>query len=99
MNTIFMNSENSKTSDPHRLLLILTDKMRRKDKYVALSNHSIYYARKNTKKSYRNNKFKISAPTWNEEFELPDGNSVSDFKDYFEHIFKKHGSFHKNIHK
>ena len=63
MNTTFMNSENSKTSDPHRLLLILTDKMRRKDKYVALSNHSIYYARKNTKKSYRNNKFKISAPT------------------------------------
>ena len=45
MNTIFMNSENSKTSDPHRLLLNLTDKtdVRRKDKYVALSNLSIYY--------------------------------------------------------
>ena len=87
MNTIFMNSENSKTSDPHRLLLILTDKMRRKDKYVALSNHSIYYARKNTKKSYRNNKFKISAPTWNEEFELPDGSySAPDIQNYFECI-------------
>ena len=87
MNTIFMNSENSKTSDPHRLLLILTDKMRRKDKYVALSNHSIYYAWKNTKKSYRNNKFKISAPTWNEEFELPDGSySAPDIQDYFECI-------------
>ena len=45
MNTIFMNSENSRTSDPHRLLLNLTDKvhMRRKDKYIALSNLSIYY--------------------------------------------------------
>ena len=52
-----------------------------------------------SKKSCKNNKFKISAPTWNEEFELPNGNSVSDFKDYFEHILKKHGSFHKNIHK
>ena len=52
-----------------------------------------------SKKSCKNNKFKISVPTWNEEFELPNGNSVSDFKDYFEHILKKHGSFHKNIHK
>ena len=45
MDTIFMNSENSKTSDPHRLLLKLTDKtnLRRSDKYVALSNRSIYY--------------------------------------------------------
>ena len=45
MDTIFMNSENSKTSDPHRLLLNLTDKidLRRKDKYIALSNLSIYY--------------------------------------------------------
>ena len=96
-----MNSENSKTSDLHGLLLNLTDKknLKRRDKCVALSNLSIYYAWKKIKKSYKNNKFKISAPTWNEEFELPDGNSVSDFKDYFEHIFKKHGSFHKNIHK
>ena len=46
MNTIFMNSENSKTSDPRRLLLNLTDKMdlKRKDRYIALSNLSIYYA-------------------------------------------------------
>ena len=74
MDTIFMNSENSKTSDPHRLLLNLTDKinLKRSDKYVALSNLSIYYTWKNIKKSYKNNKFKISAPTWNEEFELPD---------------------------
>ena len=72
MNTIFMNSENSKTSDPHRLLLQLTD-LRRKDMYIALSNLSIYYTWKNIKKLYKNNKFKISAPTWKEEFKLSDG--------------------------
>ena len=68
-----MNSENSKTSDPHRLLLNLTEKidLRRKDQYIALSNLSIYYTWKNIKKSYKNNKFKISAPTQNEQFELP----------------------------
>ena len=94
MDTIFMNSENSKTSDPHRLLLNLTDKinLKRSDKYVALSNLSIYYTWKNIKKSYKNNKFKISAPTWNEEFELPDGSySISDIQDYFECISEKHG--------
>ena len=95
MDTLFMNSENSKTSDPHRLLLNLTDKidLRRKDKYIALSNLSIYYYTwKNIKKSYKNNKFKISAPTWNEEFELPDGSySISDIQGYFEYILKKHG--------
>ena len=60
-----MNSENSKTSDPYRLLLNLTEKidLRRKDQYIALSNLSIYYTWKNMKKSYKNNKFKISAPT------------------------------------
>ena len=70
-----MNSENSKTSDPHRLLLNLTDKinLKRSDNYVALSNLIMYYTWKNIKTSYKNNKFKISAPTWNEEFELPDG--------------------------
>ena len=70
MDTIFMNSENSKASDPHGLLLNLSNKidLRRKDKYVVLSNLSIYYIRKKVKKSYTNNKFKISAPAWNEEF-------------------------------
>ena len=62
-----MNSGDSKTSDPHRLLL------RRKDKYVALSNLNIYYTWRNIKNSYKNNTFKISALIWNEEFELPDG--------------------------
>ena len=59
---------------------------------IALSNLSIYYTSKNIKSSYNNNKFKISAPTWNDEFELPDGSySISDIEDYFEYILKKHG--------
>ena len=81
MDTIFINSENSKTSEPHRLLLNLTDKinLKRSDKYTALSNFSIYYSLKNIKRSCKNNKFKISAPTWNEKFDLPDRlHSVSD---------------------
>ena len=91
MDTIFMNSGNSKTSDPHRLLLNLSDKinLKRSDKYVVLSNLSIYYTWKNIKKSYKNNKFKISAPTWNKEFELPVGSySVSDIQYYFKYILK-----------
>ena len=69
MNTTIMNSENSKTSDPHRLSLNLTDKtdLRQKDKDIVLSNLSIYYTWKNIKRSYKNNKFKISALTWNKE--------------------------------
>ena len=93
MDTIFMNSENSRTSEHHVLVLKLTDKLdlRRGQKTVALSNRSIYYTWKNIKSSYNNNKFKISAPTWNEEFELPDGSySVSDIEDYFEYILQKH---------
>ena len=93
MDTIFMDSENSRTSEYHVLVLKLTDKLdlRRDQKTVALSNLSIYYTWKNIKSSYNNNKFKISAPTWSEEFELPDGSySVSDIQDYFEYILKKH---------
>ena len=91
MDTIFMNSENSKTSE-YVLGLKLTDKLglRRGQKTVALSNLSIYYTWKNIKSLYNNNKFKISAPTWNEEFELPDGSySKSDIQDYFEYILRK----------
>ena len=89
-----MNSENSKTSEWHVLILELTDKLdlRKGEKIIALSNLSIYYTWKNIKSSYNNNKFKISAPTWNDEFELPDGSySVSNIQDYFEYILKKHG--------
>ena len=88
-----MNSENSKTSEHRVLVFKLTDKLdlRGSQKTVALSNLSIYYTWKNVKSSYNNNKFKISAPTWSEEFELPGGSySVSDIQDHFEYILKKH---------
>ena len=65
--------------------------LRSGQKNVALSNLSIYYTWKNIKSSYKNNKFKISAPTWSDEFELPHGSySISDIQDYFEYILKKH---------
>ena len=89
-----MNSENSKTSMLHVLTLKLTSKLdlRLGEKVIALSNLSIYYIWRNIKSSYSNNKCKISAPTWNDEFELPDGSySVSDIQDYFKYILKKHG--------
>ena len=94
MDSIFMNSKNSQTSKPHVLILKFTDKLdlRRGENRIALSNLSIYYTWKNMKSSYNNNRFKISAPTWNDEFELPDRSYlVSDIQDYFEYILKKHG--------
>ena len=92
MDTIFINSEKSRTSEYHVLLFNLTNKIDlRSEKTVALSNLSFYYTWKNIKSSYNNNKFKISAPTWNEEFKLPDGSySISDIQDYFQYILKKH---------
>ena len=70
-----MNSENSKTSKPHVLILKLTNKLdlRKGETIIALSNLSIYYTWKNMKSSYNNNKFKIFTPTWNDRFELPGG--------------------------
>ena len=88
-----MISENSKTSQSHVLILKLTNKLglRIGEKIIALSNLSIYYTWKNIKSSYNNNKFKISAPTWNDKFELPGGSySVSNIQNYFEYILKKH---------
>ena len=79
---------------PHILKLKLTSKLdlRISEIVIALSNRSIYYTWKNIKSSYNHNKFQISAPTWNEEFKLPDGSySVSDIQDYLEYILKKHG--------
>ena len=76
-----MNSETSKPSKPYVFILKLTNKLdlRIEEKIIALSNLSIYYTWKNIKSSYNNNKFKISALTWNDEFKLPDGSySVSD---------------------
>ena len=86
MGTIFMNSENCKTSKPNVLILKLTNKLdlRIGKKVIASLNLSIYYTWKNIKRSYNNNKFKITAPTWNDEFESPDGSySLSDIQDCF----------------
>ena len=94
MDTIFMNSENIKTSKTHVLKLKPKSKLdlRIGEKVFALWNLSIYYTWRNIKSSCNNNKFKISAPTWNDEFELPDESySVSDIQDYFKYILKKHG--------
>ena len=89
-----MNSENSKTPKPHILILKFITKLdlRIGKKVIALSNLSIFCTWKNIKSLYNNNKFKISAPTRNDEVELPDGSySISDIQDYFEYILKKHG--------
>ena len=99
MDTIFINSENSKTSEYQVLLLNLTNKKDlRSEKTVALSNLSIYYTWKNIKGSYNTNKFKISAPTWSEEFNLPEGSySITDIQNYFKYILKKHGENVDNL--
>ena len=89
-----MSSGNSKMSEPHVLILKLTDKLdlRRGETIIALSNLSIYHTWKNITSSYNNNKFKISAPTWNDKFELPDRSySASNIQDYFEYILKNYG--------
>ena len=89
-----MKSDNSKSSKRHILKLRLTSKLdlRLGKKMIPLSKLGIYYTWKNIKGSYSNNKFQISAPTWNEQFKIPDAcYSVSDIQDYFEYILKKHG--------
>ena len=94
MDTIFRNSENSKTSEPHVLLLNLTDKLdlRRGEKSLIKSQYLLRNTWKNIKSSNNSNKFKISCPIWNDKFELPYGScSVSDIQDYFEYILKEHG--------
>ena len=99
MKTIFMNTENSTANEPQRFRLDLTDKLNLKNpnKNMALANLSIYYTRKNIKSEYNNNKFKISAPTWNDTFDLPDGSySIADMQGYYEFIIKKHERFSEN---
>ena len=76
-----MNTENSKTNVSRRFILDLADKLNLKNpkKNMDLVNLSTYYTSKNIKSEYNNNKFKISAPTWNETFDLPDGSySIDD---------------------
>ena len=93
METIFMNTENSNMNEPHKFLLNLSKRLdlRSSNKHVALQNLSIYYTWKNIRKQYKNNKLKIIAPTWNDNFELPDDYySMSDIQDHIEYIIKKH---------
>ena len=99
MEAIFMNTENSKTNEPHRFRLSLADKVNLKNpnKKIVLGNLSIYYTLKNIKSAYNNNKFKIFAPTWNDTFDLPHGSySITDIQYYFEFIIKKHETLTEN---
>ena len=94
-----MNFEDSKIYDLYRLLLNLSDKinLKKNDKYVAFSSLSIYYTWKNIKNSNKNNKFEISASTWNNDFELLDRSYfASDIQNYFEYIIKKHDTLTDN---
>ena len=94
-----MNTLNSKTNESNKLMYQLTDKLNLKNpnKNMALANLSIYYTWKNIKSEYNNNEFKIFAPTWNDNFDLPNGSySVSDIQDYFEYINKKHETIADN---
>ena len=99
METFFMNTKNSKTNEPDRFKYDLIDKLYLKNpnKNMALGNLSIYYTWKNVKSTYNNNKFKISAPTWNETFDLPDGSyNISEIQGYIEYIIKKHKTIGEN---
>ena len=99
METIFMNTENSKTNEPHRFRLSLADKLNLKNpnKNIALGNFSIYYTWKNIKSAYNNNKFKIYTPPGNDTFDLPHGSySIADIQNYFEFIIKKHETLTEN---
>ena len=99
METFFMSTKNSKTNEPYKLKYDLIDKLdlRNPNKNMALANLSIYYTWKNVKSIYKNNKFKISAPTWNETFDLPDGlYNISEIQDYIEYIIKKHKTIGEN---
>ena len=94
-----MNTENSKTSEPHRFKLDLTDKINLKNpnKNIDLANLTIYYTWKNIKSQYSNNKFKISAPTWNDTSDLPDGfYSILDIQNYCKFIIKKDETLTEN---
>ena len=99
METLFMNSKNSKTSEPNRFKYDLIDKLDLKNpnKNMALGNLSIYYTWKNVNSTYNNNNFKISAPTWNETFDLHDGSyNISEIQDCIEYKIKKHEAIGEN---
>ena len=95
-----MNTLNSKANKSNKFIYQFTDKLNLKNpnKNMALANLSTYYTWKNIKSEYSNNKFEISAPTWNDEFSLTDGSySVSDIQDYFEYITRKYETIANNL--
>ena len=101
METIFINTENSGTIERHRFKLDLADKpiFENPDKNIALANLSIYHTRKNIKSEYKNYKYKIFAPTWNDTFDLLDGScSINDIQDYFKFIIQKHQNLTEDYH-
>ena len=95
-----MNTENNKTNESNKFIYQFTDKLNLKTpnkENIVLVSLSIYYTWKNIKSTYSSNKIKISAPTWNDKFNLPDGSySISDIQDYFEFIIKKHKTLTEN---
>ena len=94
-----MKTENSKTDEPHRFRLSLAEELNLNDpiKNMALANLSFCYSWKSIKSVFNNNKFKISTPTWNDEFDLPDGSyCIADIQDYFEFIIKKRETLAEN---
>ena len=106
-----MNTEDRKTKESHKIILSLSQRLnlRNSNKRVFIRNLSIYYMRKNIRKQYKNSKLKVIAPTWNDEFELPDGSySMSSIQNHIEYIIKKHKTltaippidvYNKRIHK
>ena len=99
METFFMNTKNNKTNKSRRFKYNLIYKLDLKNpnKNMALGSLTIYYTWKNVKSTYNNNKFKISAPTWNETFDLPDGSyNILEIQDYIEYIIKKHETIDEN---
>ena len=94
-----MNSENSKTNESNKFFYQFADKLYLKNpsKNIGLVNLSIYYIWRNIKSAYNNNKIEISAPTWNDKFNLPDGSySIVDIQDYFALIIKKRKTLAEN---
>ena len=88
-----MNTTNSKTKHSNKFAYNFIDALNLKNpnKNIALANLSIYYTWKNVKSDHNNNKFRISAPTWNNTFDVPDGSySIAALQNYFEYIIKKH---------
>ena len=100
METVFLNTENSKKNESNKFIYQFTNKLNLKtpnNKKIGLVHLSIYYTRKNIKSVSNKNKFKISASTRDDEFDLPDGSySVSGIQNYFEFIIKKHEALAEN---